>query len=99
MGGDDTPFQISEECSNAHIAGPRAIILTGQLGLYLGFAIILVIAYTNRTRGRILHDWTEDAAASFASQYFIRRFTSKVPFRQAPIRLVGPPMFLGIHFE
>jgi hypothetical protein len=46
MGGDDTPFQISEECSNADIAGPRAIILTGQLGLYLGFAIILVIAYT-----------------------------------------------------
>ncbi|PMD29911.1 hypothetical protein L207DRAFT_549617 [Hyaloscypha variabilis F] len=34
------------ECSNANIAGPRAIVFTGQLGLYLGFAIILAIAYT-----------------------------------------------------
>ncbi|RFU35424.1 hypothetical protein B7463_g894, partial [Scytalidium lignicola] len=46
MAGYDAPFHLSEECSNANIAGPRAIILTGQLGLYLGFAIILVIAYT-----------------------------------------------------
>jgi len=46
MSGYDTPFHLSEECSNANIAGPRAIIMTGQLGLYLGFAIILVIAYT-----------------------------------------------------
>lgn len=46
MSGYDTPFHLSEECSNANIAGPRAIVMTGQLGLYLGFAIILVIAYT-----------------------------------------------------
>jgi amino acid transporter len=44
--GYDTSFHLSEECSNANIAGPRAIALTGQLGLYLGFAIILVVAYT-----------------------------------------------------
>ncbi|KAG0651842.1 putative amino-acid permease [Hyphodiscus hymeniophilus] len=48
MSGYDTPFHLSEECSNANIAGPRAIIMTGQLGMYLGFAIILVIAYTVR---------------------------------------------------
>ena len=46
MSGYDTPFHLSEECSNANIAGPRAIIMTGQLGLYLGFAVMLVIAYT-----------------------------------------------------
>ncbi|KAN0096872.1 amino acid transporter-like protein [Hyaloscypha variabilis] len=46
MSGYDTPFHLSEECSNANIAGPRAIVFTGQLGLYLGFAIILAIAYT-----------------------------------------------------
>ena len=44
MSGYDTPFHLSEECSNANIAGPRAIIMTAQLGLYLGWAIILVIA-------------------------------------------------------
>jgi amino acid transporter len=46
MSGYDTPFHLSEECSNANIAGPRATVFTGQLGLYLGFAIILAIAYT-----------------------------------------------------
>jgi hypothetical protein len=40
------PFHLSEECSNANIASPRAIVMTGQFGLYLGWAIILVIAYT-----------------------------------------------------
>lgn len=36
------------ECSNANIASPRAIVMTAQLGAYLGFAVILVIAYTIR---------------------------------------------------
>ncbi|MCJ1378935.1 hypothetical protein MMC17_002034 [Xylographa soralifera] len=46
MSGYDAPFHLSEECSNANIASPRAIVLTAQLGLYLGWAVILVIAYT-----------------------------------------------------
>lgn len=46
MSGYDAPFHLSEECSNANIAGPRAIVLTGQSGLYLGWAIILVCPST-----------------------------------------------------
>lgn len=46
MSGYDAPFHLAEECSNANIASPRAIILTSQLGMYGGWAIILVIAYT-----------------------------------------------------
>lgn len=46
MPGYDAPFHLSEECSNANIASPRAIVMTSQLGLYLGFACILVIVYT-----------------------------------------------------
>ena len=46
MSGYDAPFHLSEECSNANIASPRAIVMTAQLGLYLGWAIILAIAYT-----------------------------------------------------
>ncbi|KAM0137382.1 hypothetical protein ACHAP3_004189 [Botrytis cinerea] len=46
LAGYDAPFHLSEECSNANIAGPRAIVMTAQLGLWLGWAIILVIAYT-----------------------------------------------------
>ncbi|TGO12640.1 hypothetical protein BTUL_0085g00350 [Botrytis tulipae] len=48
LSGYDAPFHLSEECSNANIAGPRAIVMTAQLGLWLGWAIILVIAYTVR---------------------------------------------------
>lgn len=54
MSGYDTPFHLSEECSNANVAGPRAIVMTGQLGLYLGFAIILVIAYTAKDVAYVL---------------------------------------------
>jgi amino acid transporter len=46
MSGYDAPFHLSEECSNANIASPRAIVMTAQFGLYLGFAIILAISYT-----------------------------------------------------
>ncbi|KAK4952720.1 hypothetical protein LTR10_009527 [Elasticomyces elasticus] len=46
MSGYDAPFHLSEECSNANIAAPRAIVMTAQLGFYLGFPVILVIAYT-----------------------------------------------------
>lgn len=46
LAGYDTPFHLAEECSNANIASPRAIVMTAQLGLYLGWAVILVIAYT-----------------------------------------------------
>lgn len=42
----DAPFHLAEECSNANIASPRAIVMTAQLGFYMGWAIILVIAYT-----------------------------------------------------
>lgn len=44
MSGYDAPFHLSEECYNANIASPRAIVTSAQLGLYLEFAIILVIA-------------------------------------------------------
>lgn len=46
MAGYDAPFHLSEEASNANIAGPRAIVLTAQSGMYLGFASMLVIVYT-----------------------------------------------------
>lgn len=46
MSGYDAPFHLSEECANANIAGPRAIIMTSLGGLVGGWAIILVIVYT-----------------------------------------------------
>jgi len=42
----DAPFHLSEECSNANIASPRAIALTAGTGGLMGWALQMVIAYT-----------------------------------------------------
>jgi len=44
--GYDAPFHLSEECSNANIAAPRAIVLTSGVGGLAGWALQLVVAYT-----------------------------------------------------
>jgi amino acid transporter len=46
LGGYDAPFHLSEECSNANVASPRAIIMTSMLGGILGWFIVIVIGYT-----------------------------------------------------
>lgn len=45
---DDAPFHLSEECSNAQIATPRAIVLTSFLGGSLGWFLCLVIVSPSR---------------------------------------------------
>lgn len=44
--GYDAPFHLSEECSNANIAAPRAIVLTSSVGGIFGWFLQLVVAYT-----------------------------------------------------
>ena len=44
--GYDAPFHLSEECSNANIASPRAIVLTSGIGGLMGWFLQLVVAYT-----------------------------------------------------
>jgi amino acid transporter len=46
MSGYDAPFHLSEECSNASIASPRAIVMTAGVGGLAGWALQLVVAYT-----------------------------------------------------
>ena len=46
MSGYDAPFHLSEECSNANIASPRAIFLTSTVGGSFGWFLQLVVAYT-----------------------------------------------------
>ena len=46
MSGYDAPFHLSEECSNANIASPRAIVMTSGVGGLAGWALQLVVAYT-----------------------------------------------------
>ncbi|KAJ6135661.1 hypothetical protein N7512_000821 [Penicillium capsulatum] len=46
MSGYDSPFHLSEECSNANIASPRAIVMTSAVGGLMGWFLQLVVAYT-----------------------------------------------------
>ncbi|KAK5940615.1 GABA/polyamine transporter [Knufia obscura] len=41
----DAPFHLAEECSNANIAAPRAIVLTSGVGGIFGWFLQLVAAY------------------------------------------------------
>ncbi|VEU20045.1 DEKNAAC100645 [Brettanomyces naardenensis] len=46
MSGFDSPFHLAEECSNAQVATPRAIVMTASIGGILGFVFQLGMAYT-----------------------------------------------------
>lgn len=46
MSGYDSPFHLAEECSNANIASPRAIVLTSSVGGVFGWFLQMVVAYT-----------------------------------------------------
>jgi amino acid transporter len=46
MSGYDSPFHLAEECSNANMAAPRAIVLTSATGGMFGWFLQLVVAYT-----------------------------------------------------
>lgn len=46
MSGYDAPFHLSEECSNANVASPRAIVMTSGIGGIMGWFLQLVVAYT-----------------------------------------------------
>jgi amino acid transporter len=46
MSGYDAPFHLAEECSNASVASPRAIIMTAATGSVFGFVLNVLIAYT-----------------------------------------------------
>lgn len=46
MSGYDSPFHLAEECSNANVASPRAIVMTSGIGGIFGWFLQLVVAYT-----------------------------------------------------
>jgi amino acid transporter len=46
MSGYDAPFHLAEECSNANLASPRAIVMTSGFGGLMGWFLQLVVAYT-----------------------------------------------------
>jgi amino acid transporter len=68
MSGYDSPFHLSEECANANIASPRAIVLTSAVGGVMGWVLQLVIAYTVQDIEAVLTSSVGQPWASFLFQ-------------------------------
>lgn len=68
MSGYDAPFHLSEECSNANVAAPRAIMLTSGLGALLGWFVMLIIAYTVKDVGAVIRSDLGQPMASYLVQ-------------------------------
>lgn len=67
MSGYDSAFHLSEECSNANVASPRAIVLTSGVGGVMGWALQVVVAYTVQDIDAIL---ASDMGQPWASYLF-----------------------------
>ena len=68
MSGFDAPFHLSEECSNANIASPRAIFLTSAVGGTFGWFLQLVVAYTVVDIGAALESDLGQPFAAYLTQ-------------------------------
>jgi amino acid transporter len=68
MSGYDASFHLSEECSNANVAAPRAIMLTSGLGALLGWFLILIIGYTVKDVAEVIRSDLGQPMASYLLQ-------------------------------
>ncbi|OAL72885.1 hypothetical protein A7D00_2658 [Trichophyton violaceum] len=68
MSGYDSPFHLSEECSNANIASPRAIVMTSGIGGIMGWFLQLVVAYTVRDIDEVIDSELGQPWASYVFQ-------------------------------
>ncbi|PYI10243.1 amino acid transporter [Aspergillus sclerotiicarbonarius CBS 121057] len=73
MSGYDSPFHLSEECSNANIASPRAIVMTSGVGGLLGWFLQLVVAYTVTDIDAVINSDLGQPWASYLLQIMPRK--------------------------
>ncbi|KMU80486.1 amino acid permease [Coccidioides immitis RMSCC 3703] len=73
MSGYDSPFHLSEECSNANIASPRAIVLTSGVGGLMGWFLQVVVAYTVKDIDEVLMSELGQPWASYLFQVMPRK--------------------------
>lgn len=89
--GYDAPFHLSEECSNANIASPRAIVLTSGIGGVFGWALQMVVAYTVVDIGEVLGSDLGQPYVFLESYPLLSRPCSEVPeICQEHIELLFP---------
>ncbi len=76
--GYDAPFHLSEECSNANIASPRAIVLTSGIGGVFGWALQMVVAYTVVDIGGVLGSNLGQPWAAYLTQVMPQKITMAI---------------------
>lgn len=74
MSGYDAPFHLAEECSNANVASPRAIVMTSSVGGVFGWALQMVVAYTVINIDDVI---TSDLGQPFAA-YLVQVMPQKI---------------------
>ncbi|USP77050.1 putative amino-acid permease [Curvularia clavata] len=75
MSGYDSPFHLAEECSNANIASPRAIVLTSATGGIFGWFLQLVVAYTVVDIDQVLSSELGQPFAAYLMQCMTQKMT------------------------
>jgi amino acid transporter len=75
MSGYDSPFHLAEECSNANLASPRAIVLTSATGGIFGWFLQLVVAYTVVDIPSVLDSDLGQPFAAYLMQCMTQRMT------------------------
>jgi amino acid transporter len=78
MSGYDSPFHLAEECSNANIASPRAIVLTSATGGIFGWFLQLVVAYTVVDIPSVLDSDLGQPFAAYLMQCMPRKITMAI---------------------
>jgi amino acid transporter len=75
MSGYDSPFHLAEECSNASLASPRAIVLTSATGGIFGWFLQLVVAYTVVDIDAVLDSELGQPFAAYLMQCMTQKMT------------------------
>lgn len=73
MSGYDSPFHLAEECSNANIASPRAIVMTSSIGGLLGWVFQLALAYTVSDVSAVINDELGQPFVTYLTQVISNR--------------------------
>jgi len=75
MSGYDSAFHLAEECSNASLAAPRAIVLTSATGGVFGWFLQLVVAYTVVDIDKVLNSDLGQPFAAYLMQCMSEKMT------------------------
>jgi amino acid transporter len=96
MSGYDAPFHLAEECSNANIASPRAIVMTSSLGGVFGWVFQLAVAYTVVDTTAVINDDLGQPFVAYLAQclspslvYFITALTIIAAFFMGQASMVA----------